>query len=181
MRSPLSGKETRAALPALLDPPPRARSGTSPTRRAGHRTAGAPAPGEGTAAASQAPSAPPPRPGPAGGGEPGHVQEHVVLVRREAGDAPPVAPGARRQEVDVQEERSSGPAIGRPRGPGSHRSPRQGEPPVGVPEDPGRAAEAREPSLGDHGWSHPAPPRPGSGTPPIGSHLVRVPPITGGG
>src|SRR6266542_5946350 len=30
MRSPLSGKETRAALPALLDPPPRARSGRRP-------------------------------------------------------------------------------------------------------------------------------------------------------
>ncbi|SRR6266567_4173624 len=46
MLSPPSGKETRAVLPALSDPPPRARNGTPAARRDGRRAPGPPAPGE---------------------------------------------------------------------------------------------------------------------------------------
>ena len=47
-----------------------------------------------------------------------------------------------------------------PRGPGPHRPPRQGEPEVGLPADPRRAAEAGHPGLRDDGPDDPAPPRP---------------------
>src|SRR6266536_2793660 len=65
--------------------------------------------GEGAAAAGEAPSVAPPRPDPVGGGEPGAAEEPVVLVRGPARDPAPVAPGAREEEVDLQEERSSDP------------------------------------------------------------------------
>ena len=59
-----------------------------------------------------------------------------------------------------ERERSPRPATGRPRGPGAHRPPRQGEPPVGLPADPRGAAEARHPGLRDDDPDDPAPPRP---------------------
>ncbi len=64
-----------------------------------------------------------PRPDPVGGSEPGAAEGTVVLVRCPARDPAPVAPGAREEEVDLQEEGSPRPATGRSRGPGPTNRP----------------------------------------------------------
>ena len=70
-------------------------------------------------------------------------------LRRQARDSPPLAPGARPQEVDIQEERPPRPATDRPRGQRPRRPVGPGESPVGLPAHPRRAAEAGHPGLGD--------------------------------
>ena len=94
-------KELDAVLAPVLPRPPSPRSRKSPTGREGHRATGAPAPGEGAAAAGDAPSTPPSRPGPVGGREQGDDKEHLVLVRGEAADPAPLASGTRQEEVDI--------------------------------------------------------------------------------
>jgi hypothetical protein len=48
----------------------------------------------------------------------------VVFLRRQTRDPAPMAPGARAQEVDIQEESAPRPAADRPRSPGPHPPPR---------------------------------------------------------
>src|SRR5207249_4009869 len=59
----------------------------------------------------------PSRPALLGGSEQGDAQRPVVFVHRQARNIAPLAPGARQQEVDLQEERVPRPATDRARGP----------------------------------------------------------------
>ncbi len=102
----------------------------------------------------------------------------VGCVRGPAGDAPPVAPPARRQEVDKAAPPSGAPS---PLSRGSRPDPPngEGEPQVGLHADPGRAAQARGQGLGHHD-RHGAPPfRFGSGS-EARPHVEGVPPPPGG-
>ena len=92
-------------------------------------------------------------------------------------DSPPLAPGARPQEVDIQEERPPRPATDRPRGQRPGRPVGPGESPVGLPAHPRRAAEAGHRGLGDDRADDPAPPRLGSGSTPVRPDVDRVPPL----
>ena len=51
---------------------------------------------------------------------------------------------------------------------------------MGLPADPGRAAETEPPGLGDNGTDNRAPPRPGPRSAPSRPHVDRGPAVTGG-
>jgi hypothetical protein len=68
-----------------------------------------------------------------------------------------------------------------PRDDRSHHPPRQGEPKMGMHQDPGRASQARDPGRGEHSATDPAPLRSGARPSPQRSYLGRVPAGTGQG
>src|SRR5664280_1428485 len=174
-------KEFHAVLAPVPPGPPTPRSRRSSNRGEGHRAPGAPPPGEGAPAAGEAPATQPTRPSPAGGREPGDDEDQLVLVHRAAGDPAALASGTRPEEVDIQEDRSPRSTAGRRRCPGPHRPARPREPPLGVPADPRRDAQARDQDLRDDGPDDPAPRRARPSSPPGRPDMDRVPAATGGG
>src|SRR6266498_2049740 len=113
-------------------------------------------------------------------GEPDPSPLSMEGVRRDASDATPMAPGAGSPQVDISAS-SARPARTRSRNGGAHNSPGEREPPVGLPPDPRRVAEAwcsgvshGDPDSSSSTWprSRPSPERP---------LVERVPPVPSAG
>jgi putative transposase len=116
----------------------------------------------------------PGRPGPARRGQPGAAQVPLVVLPRHARDAAALAPAARGRCLDLPASPVRPAAIG-PGCPAADRSPGQGEPTLGLPAHPGRAAAPWRARLGDGDPHHPAPPWAGPRPTARGHHLAGVP------
>jgi hypothetical protein len=142
----------RDPLAPLPPPAPRTRSvqvgrahggpGRARDRRAATRGCNPPP-------AGQTPGLPRIRQGVPRGREQGSSAGGVGRVPSTPRDPPPLAPPARRPEVDPAASPSRK-ASRRPRGPGADPPPGEGEPKVGLPADTGRASQARGQGLGNH-------------------------------
>jgi len=98
----------------------------------------------------------------------------MVLLHGDAQDPPALAPRARTPEVDLpcRAHRAPSDRSGDPR---AHLPPGEGEPAVGVREDPRRAPRARHPGRCNEHPQRASPPRFGARSSKRRSLLVRVP------
>ncbi len=92
-----------------------------------------------------------------------------------------LAPRARPEEVDVSPAESAGKAAARYRGPRPDPSYGQGEPEIGLPQDPRGACQARDPRVGHDDQDDPSSRGTRSGSSPLRAELEPVPSSTGGG
>ncbi len=145
------------------------------------RGRGPSAPVDGPQAPGGTPLSTPPRPAVHGRDEQDAPSSSMVVVGGEPTDAPSVAPGAGATDVDLPAEVRRRQASDRRRGSGAHPAAGKREPEVGVPQDPGRARQARHQGLGDQDTHAPAGERTRPGSPPSRSHLGRVPQVPGPG
>ena len=81
----------------------------------------------------------------------------LVVLLCAARDAPALAPTARRRRLDLSQPQTW-PTAARPRDPTAHHPPGQGEPALGLPAHPRRAAAPRHAGLGNRDPRHAAPP-----------------------
>src|SRR6266540_3831884 len=109
---------------------------------------------------------------PAGGADPAEGQ--VALLHRHTADAPSLAPRARQTKVDLP-PRENRPPSARSRDLRARDPHGNGEPPLGLHQDPGRAPQTRHPCGGNHHQENPSQRRTRTRTEKIRSELVRVP------
>jgi hypothetical protein len=148
---------------------PAARTPGTRRRRQGPGTPGAAPPAQHPAPPSPTPKARARRPCPAGCNQPRAAPIALVLLPCQAGDAAALAPSLGRRRVDVS-SRTRATAAGGGRA-GADRASGQGEPTLGLPAHPRRAASAGHAGLGHRDPHHAAPPPDRSST-TADSHVV---------
>jgi hypothetical protein len=145
------------------------------------RAGGPSPPAEGPQAPGRQAASSPSRPRVHGRDQQGPSSCPLVIVPRQPADAPSVAPGTRAKEMDVPAEVDRRQAADRRRDRRAHPADGQGESPVGVHPDPGRARQARRQGLGDQDPHVAASERDGAGSPAGRSDVERVPQVAGPG
>jgi hypothetical protein len=159
----------KARLPHAVPLHPAARTPGTRRRRQGPGTPGAAPPAQHPAPPSPTPKARARRPCPAGCNQPRAAPIALVLLACQAGDAAALAPSLGRRRVDVS-SRTRATAAGGGH-PGADRASGQGEPTLGRPAHPRRAASAGHAGLGHRDPHHAAPPPDRSST-TADSHVV---------
>jgi hypothetical protein len=159
----------KARLPHAVPLHPAARTPGTRRRRQGPGTPGAAPPAQHPAPPSPTPKARARRPCPAGCNQPRAAPIALVLLACQAGDAAALAPSLGRRRVDVS-SRTRATAAGGGRA-GADRASGQGEPTLGLPAHPRRAASAGHAGLGHRDPHHAAPPPDRSST-TADSHVV---------
>jgi hypothetical protein len=168
---PLRAVEVRLPHPVPLHP---AIGAAGPRRcRQGPGDPGAPSPAGRAAPPNQTTQARSCRPSGACRHQPRLVPSPLVVLLRQARDAAALAPAAGRRRLDLPAPRNRSTST-RPGAAAAHRPPGPGEPTLGLPTHPGRAAPAWDTRLGHRDPHHAAPPPTGSDAATDDHHLASV-------